>query len=478
MSYVIGVDRDQVQLLPARVEEYVGADAPVRAIEAFVQGLDFGKLGLARVEAETGRPAYDPADLLKLYLYGYLHRVRSSRRLEAETHRNLEVIWLLRGLRPDHWTIAAFRREHRTRFKAVLREFNLICRKLELFGAELVAIDGAKFKAVNSARRHYTAGQLRELVAQIDARIEDYLAQLDHADTEQEGVPGRPAGAELADKLAQLLDRSARTEQVQEVLAATGESELSLTDPDSRGQRKVGVGYNVQVAVDARHHLIAVAEVVQDQNDLAQLHPMAAAAQTALAAKQLQAVADAGYHEAGQLEKCEQAKIETYVPAPPGTAGRSADGANVYPKTYFTYQSERDSYRCPAGQELPFTGEGEDRGRTRRYYYRADACAGCAFKAQCTRGAYRRLSRLPNEAVVERQAARVAARPEVTRQRKTIVEHVFGTLRLWGHDTFLCRGLARVQAEFNLSALAYNLRRVLNLTSVTALLEQLRPVGT
>lgn len=477
MSYIAGLDRQQVHLLPPSVEEYVGEDAPVRAIEAFVRGLDLPALGFSAPPAPTGRPAYDPADLLKLYLYGYLQRVRSSRRLEAETHRNLEVIWLLGGLRPDHWTIAAFRREHRARFRAVFREFNLLCRKLELFGAELIAIDGAKFKAVNSPRRHYTAPQLRELVAQIDTRIEAYLAQLDQADTEQAGAPERPAAKDLATKLAQLQDRRARYAQLQDTLAVTGQTEVSLTDPDSRGQKKVGVGYNVQIAVDAKHDLIVAPEVVQDQNDLAQLHPMATAAQEQLPAAKLSVVADAGYHAADQLENCEQARIETYVPAPAGTGGQTAVGETVYPKSAFTYQAERDSYRCPAGQELPFTGEGQNRGLTRRYYSHAAACAACPRRSECTTAAYRRLSRRPNEAAVERQAARVAARPEVVRERKTIVEHVFGALRLGGHDTFLCRGLAMVRAEFTLSALAYNLRRALNLVGVAGLLAVLRPAG-
>ena len=475
MSYMRGCDRGQTQLLPPSVEEYVGADAPVRAIAAFVAGLDLGALGFGSGPAATGRPAYDPADLLGLYVYGYLQRIRSSRRLEAETHRNLDLIWLLRGLRPDHWTIAAFRREHRARFKAVLREFNLLCRKLELFGAELVAIDGAKFKAVNSPDRHYTAGQLRELVEQIDARIEQYLEQIDQADEEQAGLAVRPS--QLEEKLARLLDRSARTEQLREVLAATGADELSLTDPDSRGQKKVGVGYNVQVAVDAKHDLIAVAEVVQDQNDLAQLHPMAEAAQAALAVEGLRAVADAGYHEAGQLEQCEQAGVDTYVPAAAGTAGRAPDGRAVHPKSAFTYEAAADLYRCPAGQELPFGYAGKNRGKPRRYYYNIAACSGCPQRDGCTTAAYRKISRLENEAVVERQATRVAARPELVRERKTIVEHVFGTLRVWNHDRFLCRGLEMVRAEFGLSALAYNLRRALNVVGVAGLLAQLRPAS-
>lgn len=474
MSFLSGIDRHEVQMLPPSVEEYVAPNAPVRAIDAFVSGLDLKEVGLDRSPAQTGRRPFNPADLMKLYVYGYLHRIRSSRRLEAEACRNLEVIWLIGGLRPDHGTISAFRKEHQQSFKRVLRMFNLLCRKLELFGAELVAIDGAKFKAVNSPRRHYTAEQLRELVAQVDARIADYLEQLDRGDDEQAGAPERPEVPALQEKMAQLLDRSLVYQQLQEALAASGETEVALTDPDSRGQKKVGVGYNVQVAVDAKHDLIVAAEVVQDQNDLAQLHPMAQAAQTELPAPTLNAVADAGYHAAPQLEKCEQAQVTTYVPAPGGTAGRSKDGAAVYPKTEFKYQSDTNSYRCPAGQELPFAAQGHNRGILRHYYYKPTACATCHLKAQCTSADYRRLSRLPNEAVVERQAARVAAKPEIVRERKTIVEHVFGTMRLWGHDTFLCRGLAAVRAEFALSALAYNLRRALNICGVAAILKVLQ----
>jgi transposase len=471
MSYITGLDRAQVQLFPPSVDEYVEENAAVRAIEAFVRGLDLREWG---APAATGRPKYDPAVLLMLYIYGYLQRIRSSRRLEAECYRNLEVIWLLRGLRPDHWTIAAFRREHRARFKAVLREFNLVCRKLELFGAELVAIDGAKFKAVNSWQRHYSAEQLRGLVAQVDGRIEDYLEQLDRADSEQAGTPERPGVEALQEKLRQLLDRATVYQHLQETLSVVEQNEIALTDPDSRGQKKVGVGYNVQVAVDAKHDLIVVAEVVQDQNDLAQLHPMAAAAKAELQSPTLSAVADAGYHHAGQLEKCEAAQIATYVPAPGGTPGRSTDGAQVYPKSDFTYDPTADVYQCPAGHQLPFAGEGDCRGTVRRYYYNRTACAQCALKSQCTKAGYRRLSRLPNEAVVERQAARVAAQPQIVRERKTIVEHVFGTLRMWGHDTFLCRGLEMARAEFTLSGLAYNLRRALNLVGAAKILQVLQ----
>ena len=475
MRYIEGEDRHQAQLLPATVEEYVSAAAPVRVIDAFVDQLDLKALGFVTPRSDTGRPPYNPAMLLKLYAYGYLQRVRSSRRLEAECTRNLEVIWLTGNLRPDHWTVAAFRREHRERFKGVLREFNLVCRKLELFGAELVAIDGAKFKAVNSPKRHYSAAQLTELIAHIDGRIDDYVQQLDQADETAVDLPGQPTADELSAKLTQLQQRRADHAELQAALAASGQTEVSLTDPDSRGQKKVGVGYNVQIAVDARHDLIAADAVEQAANDLGQLAPMAQAAQAQIGVTT--AVADAGYHEAGQLEKCEQANLTTYVPAPGTRSGQANGGAAVYPKERFRYDAMQDCYHCPAGQELARAGEGMKNGKARFYYINKAACRQCPLKAQCTTAGHRTLSRLKNEAVVERQAARVQARPEVVAERKTIVEHVFGTLRMWGHDVFLCRGLEMVRAEFSLSALTYNLRRALNVVGVAAMLALLRPMA-
>jgi transposase len=472
MSYIQGEDRRQEHLLPARVEDYVAAGAPVRVIDAFVDQLDLAALGFLTAAAATGRPGYHPAVLLKLYVYGYLQRIRSSRRLEAESVRNLEVIWLTGHLRPDHWTIAAFRREHRERFKGVLREFNLVCRRLELFGAELVAIDGAKFKAVNSPKRHYTAEQLAELVVHIDARIADYVTQLDQADEAAADLPGQPTADELAAKLAQLQTRRAHHAELHTALVATGQTEASLTDPDSRGQQKVGVGYNVQLAVDAKHHLIAAETVVQAANDLGQLQPLAEAARAALGVTQV--VADAGYHERGQLAGCEQAGLTTYVPAPGTRAGQGAGGQAVYPKAQFTYDPAQDAYHCPAGRRLPRASSGTKHGKPCVYYYDLAACAGCAQRARCTTSPYRKISRLANEAAVERQAARVAAYPGFVAWRKEIVEPVFGTLREWGHDRFLCRGLALVRAEFSLSALAYNLRRALSVCGVAPMLAALR----
>ncbi len=476
MSYQRGPDRSQVQLLPPCLDDYVCANSPVRFIEAFVEGLDLEQLGFQRAEpAETGRPGYDPADLLKLYIYGYLNRIRSSRRLEAECQRNLELMWLLRTIHPDFKTIADFRKDNRSCFKSVFKQFNLLCRKLELFGAELVAIDGSKFKAVNNPSRRYTAEQLQELVKKIEERIEAYLQQLEQQDAEAEGVSANPTRQGLEGKLQQLRQRKGQYDQGIAEMKRSQETEIFLTDNESRSQKRVGAGYNVQVAVDAKHDLIVEPQVVQDANDLGQLSGMAQAARDSLEVKTLKIAADAGYHEAMQLERCEAENLETYVPVPGGrsgqtTSGQTKDGQAVYPKQAFAYEADRDVYRCPAGQELPKASECLVKGKTKLYYYNMQACAGCGLRKECTTSSYRRIARLANEAVVERQAQRVRAHPELVAKRKTIVEHVFGTLRNWGHDIFLTRGLNSVRAEFALSALSYNLRRALKVVGTAGLL--------
>ena len=305
MSYQRGPDRSQVQLLPPCLDDYVPANSPVRFIEVFVEGLNLKALGFQRAEpADTGRPAYHPADLLKLYLYGYLNRIRSSRRLEAESQRNLELIWLLRTIHPDFKTIADFRKDNRQCFKNLFKQFNLLCRKLDLFGAELVVIDGSKFKAVNNPSRRYTAEQLQELVKKVEERIEAYLEQLDRQDAEVEGVSANPTRQALEQKLQHLRERQGDYGRCIAELKQTGEKEIFATDNESRSQKRVGAGYNVQLAVDAKHDLIVEPQVVQDANDLGQLSSMAQSARDSLEVKTLKVVADAGYHEAVQLERC------------------------------------------------------------------------------------------------------------------------------------------------------------------------------
>jgi transposase len=475
MSYRKGPDRSQSQLLPACLEDYVPAEAPVRFIDVFVDGLDLKELGFQRAEPNaTGRPPYDPADLLKLYVYGYLNRIRSSRRLEAEAKRNLELLWLLRSIAPDFKTIADFRKDNRPCFKGVLKQFNLLCRKLELFGAELVAIDGSKFKALNNPKRSLTAKELAELLAQVDARIEQYLVQLDQNDTEAEGAGANPTRQNLEQKLSTLRERKGQYEQWIKELSRGQQQSLGATDPESRPQQTGQLGYNVQVAVDAKHDLIVESQVVQDANDLQQLCPMAQAAQQALAVGSLKVVADAGYYSAGQVAACDRAGLETYVPANRHATGQSKGTQAVYPKEAFQFDPVRDRYRCPGGQELVRKGEALHAGLRRIEYNNLKACRGCALRAQCTQGRYRRIYRSTDEAAVERLAQRVNRCPELIAKRKTIVEHVFGTLRNWGQDEFLTRGLAAVRAEFSLSCLAYNLRRMLQLVSLQKLGEAAR----
>jgi transposase len=472
MSYHKGPDRSQTQLLPPCLEDYVPANAPVRFMDAFVDGLDLKQLGFERAEpSATGRPPYDPADLLKLYIYGYLHRIRSSRRLEAESKRNLELMWLLRTVSPDFKTIADFRKDNRPCFKGVLKQFNLLCRKLDLFGAELVAIDGSKFKAFNNPKRCCTAKELAELINKVDERIEHYLRQLDQSDAEAEGVAANPSRADLEQKLLSLQERKGQYEQWIKDLSQGQQAQMGLTDPESRGQRQVGIGYNVQVAVDAKHDLIVESEVVQDANDLGQLGPMARAAQQQLGVQQLKVVADAGYHAAAQLAACEAAGIETYLPAHKHCSGQSKEGRAVYPKEAFHYDSVQDLYRCPAGQELTRTYEHKEANRTRICYENPKACRTCPMRAQCTQAEHRRIYRLPDEPAVERLIRRVQAHPELIAKRKTIVEHIFGTLRNWGQDEFVTCGLAAVRAEFSLSSLVYNLRRVLQLVTLEKFLK-------
>jgi transposase len=310
MHHIEGLDRDQAQLLPARVDDYVEADNPVRFIDAFVDGLDLQEAGFARVQPKpTGRPGYDPADLLKLYIYGYVNRVRSSRRLEAETRRNLEVIWLLRHLQPDFKTIADFRKDNRHAFKAVFRQFVLLCRKLDLFGRELIAVDGTRLKAVNSTDRNFTREKLTKLIQSADERLADYLARLDRTDAEEDTASSRRA-KNLADKLAALQQRRAWQVELLQELERTGESQISLTDPDSRAMAsypKVGVGYNAQVAVDAKHKLIVEQHVTNAGSDLGLLAPTAGAAKEVLGVERIEAVADKGYYKGEDIQACEEA---------------------------------------------------------------------------------------------------------------------------------------------------------------------------
>jgi transposase len=470
MNHRIGLDRSQTLLFPERLEDYVAAENPVRFLDAFVGSLELQALGFAKARcADTGRPPYDPAALLKLYLYGYLHRIRSSRLLEAECQRNVEVIWLLGKLAPDFKTIADFRKDNLQPLKAVARQFTLFCRKLELFGGELLAIDGSKFAAVNARDQNFNANKLQELITRADARLAEYLQQLDTADTTEPDSASLTKN-ELAAKIAALHEKQ---DWHKELLAELDEEQkqVSVTDPDTRKMPTAHgmiVGYNAQMAVDAKHKLIAAEEVTNAVTDFQQLAEVALAAKTNLELKQTEVVADAGYYNAAEVSRCVEQGITPYIPKA-DTSANTARG--LYGKSQFKYDAGKDVYVCPAGAELTHRFNTYELGRELRYY-RASGCKTCALKKQCTRNkANRTITREENEELMETMAARMKAQPEKFKLRKMLAEHPFGTIKRWfGYTHFLLKGLEKVRCEWSLTTLAYNLKRVLNLVSFQKLM--------
>ena len=366
MNHRAGLDRSQTLLFPERLEDYIAAENPVRFLDAFVASLDVLALGFAKARcAETGRPPYDPADLLRLYLYGYLHRLRSSRLLEKECHRNVELIWLMRQLRPDFKTIADFRKENLQPIKAVARQFMLLCRKLELFGGELLAIDGSKFKALNSKDRNFNEKKLQELIAAADARLAEYFAALDAADaSEPPAVP--PSRGDLQQKIATLQEKKKWWEELLAELQSNAQSQVSLSDPDSRlmhTRQGAQMSYNAQVAVDAKHKLIAEAQVTNAVTDIRQLAAVAQAAKENLGVERIDVVADTGYYNAAAVRRCVAAGITPYVPKA-DTSANTAQG--LFGKSRFRYDAAADVYRCPAGQSLSYRFSDQTLKPTRR----------------------------------------------------------------------------------------------------------------
>ena len=471
MGHISGEERGQATLFPATPDEYINAENPVRFIDAFVASLKLSELGFVRAQpAATGRPGYAPGDLLRLYLYGYLNRVRSSRRLELEAGRNLEVMWLLRRLKPDFKTIADFRARNPQALTAACKQFVALCRQWDLFGGELVAVDGSKFRASNSRERIFTANQLSKRLERIEQKIREYLAELDETDRREESAPAtaRLSAQELREKIAKLQQRQHRYQGLQEQLAQQQTTQIAQTDPDARlmhqSQAQGGgsaVAYNVQSVVDAKHKLIVAHDVTTDSSDRQQLARMATKAQQALGVAHLAVVADQGYYDGDEVAACEEAGIAAYVSKPHTSKNL---GRGLFSKEDFVYDSHGDRYRCPGEEWLSYRGTHTDAGRRVKYYFTA-ACAGCKLRARCTAAkGPRRIKRLVKEEALERMAARVRAQPEKLAQRQAPVEHPFGTLkRAWNHAHFLLRTLPKVSAEFSLSVLAYNLRRVLSI---------------
>ena len=480
-TFKSGESRHQASLLPPRVEDYVGPDNPVRAIESFVCALDLAKLGFRHADRgcdEAGQPPYDPADLLRLYLYGYINQIRSSRRLEREACRNLELIWLLRSLKPGYRTIANFRKENWAALKAVNRRFVLVIRALGLVGGSIVAIDGSFFHGDASKASIFTRKRLAEQIAKLDQEIEAYGKSLEDNDAAEASKPGNDrlddpsggGGGDIGAKVAALMARRSRAQGDLARLEETGETQLSLTDPDARLLVKSGqgvAGYNVQAAVDDKHNLIVASEVVNDSSDVGQLHTMAKAAKDVLEAETLQALADEGYYSSLELKACEDDGIVAYVPIPEGSGYLEKKGR--FSLKDFAYDAVVDAYRCPAGELLrPMEGHWENTsGRIEiRYASSTKDCRACPLKTRCLspKASRRTIARWEHEDVLERHRARMQGSGELMRRRSAIVEHPFGTLKCRaGYRHFLVRGFNKVRGEWSLMALCYNFTRVLNI---------------
>ena len=474
--FIEGQDRSQVTLLPECLDDYLGEDNPVRVVDVFVDELRLEELGFEGAQpAVTGRPSYHPAVLLKIYIYGYLNQVQSSRRLEREAQRNVELMWLTGRLAPDFKTIADFRKDHGAAIRNVCREFVLLCRRLQLFADGVVVIDGSKFKAVNNRDKNFSRRKIEVRRQQLEHSINRYLAELDRADRQPELVlPERVS--RLQQKVSKIKEQMHELGQIEQRLQTTGERQVSLTDPDARSMAtsRLGsavVGYNVQAAVDAKHHMIVAHEVTNSITDQGQLPAMAKATKEAIGHPKPTVLADRGYFEGYDILECERAGIETLVPKPL-TSNSKFQGR--FDKRDFIYDKGRDVYRCPAGQIAIYRFTAVEDGKTLRKYW-SSACPSCHLKPQCTPAPCRRISRWEHEEVVEAVQARLDATPEASRVRQRTVEHVFGTLKAWmGSTHFLTRTLPRVRTEMSLQVLAYNLQRAIKIVGAATLMAEMR----
>jgi transposase len=472
--FIEGENRNQSTLFPECLEDYVTEDNPVRVIEVFVDELDLGQLGFGRVDPKvTGRPAYHSSMLLKLYIYAYLNRVQSSRRIERETQRNVELMWLTGRLMPDHKTISNFRKDNGKAIRGVCREFVVLCRHLNLFTQALVVIDGSKFKAVNNRDRNFTRAKMKRRLAQIEASLDRYFDQLERADREESSIADVKT-VNLKDKIATLKQEMTRLNALDVQMQEAPDKQVSLTDPDARSMKSRGngiVGYNVQTAVEPEHHLIVTHEVTNKGSDRDQLSPMATQAREAMDVEDLTVIADAGYFKSKEILSCHEAGITANVPKPE-TSDKRAKG--MFGRRDFRYVPEQDEYRCPANEHLTWRYTTEENGLTVHRYWSSN-CQTCAMKAQCTTGKQRRVTRWEHEAILEAMQERLDCDPEIMRVRRQTVEHPYGTLKAWmGSTHFLTRTLDRVSTEMSLHVLAYNLKRVMNILGVKPLIQAIQ----
>src|SRR5216683_933975 len=474
--FVEGEDRRQGVLLPEYLDDNVSEENPVRVIDVFVDELDLEMLGFEGVVPEaTGRPGYHPGALLKIYIYGYINQIASSRRLERETQRNVEMMWLTGRLTPDFKTIADFRKDNGRAIRATCRQFIALCRRLDLFAHAVAAIDGSRFKAVNTRDKNFTRASIQRRMEQVEASIERYMAALETADR-QEGDVAEAKAVRLKDKIASLKAQMQAFKALEVEVHAAPDQQVSLTDPDARAMATNGkgtgmVGYNVQTAVDTKHHLIVAHEVTNIGNDRGQLSGMAGQAKAAMGVEALDVLADRGYFKGEEVLACEPLGVTPYVPKPL-TSGAKAEGR--FGKQDFVYVAEDDAYRCPAGEKLTWRFNSVEDGMILHTYW-TTTCADCPLKSKCTTSKLRRIRRWEHEAVIDAMQERLDRAPRAMRVRLATVEHPFGTIKAWmGATHFKTKTLEKVRTEMSLHVLAYNLKRVIAILGAGALLEAMR----
>jgi len=478
-GFIEGADRRQRALLPECLDDYVNEDNPARAVDAFVEALDLAGLGFVTEPGATGRPGYHPGLMLRIYLYGYLNQIQSSRRLERECGRNLELIWLTGRLKPDFKTIADFRKDNGQAIRKVCGQFVALCRGVGLLNSAVVAIDGSRFKAVNAKAKNYTREKLRRKLGEIDAAIGKYLAELDRADEVQEttGIALPEARIDRATrKLAHLQKEAARYRAIENRMEATGETQVSLSDPDARSMATTArmpriVGYNVQSVVEAEHHLIVAHEVTMHGYDRDALSAMAGAASEVMPTEQIEAIADKGYYKGEEIVACEASGVAVVVPKP---LTSNAGARGLFDKADFSYLADEDVYRCPAGERLRYRFTGRQDGKDMRTYW-SGACSDCALRNRCTTSKERRVRRWEHEDVLDRVQKRLDDDPSKLALRSMTVEHPFGTIKSWmGATHFKMRTLKNVATEMALHVLAYNMTRVMNIIGIPALINAIR----
>ena len=472
-DFIEGENRHQATLFPEQLDDYIAEDNADRVIDLFIECLDLSAMGFKTVPEDLGRPAYHPATMLKLDVYGYLNRVQSTRRLEREAGRNVELMWLLGRLTPDFKTIADFRKDNAKAVRSVCREFVMVCRKLNLLSEAFVAIDGSKFNAVNNRDRNFTRAKLKRRLEDIDKNIDRYLAQIESADRLEASI-AKSKTERLENKISKLKKEIERLNDIEVQLEATPDKQISLTDPDSRSMKSRGagiVGYNVQLAVEPKHHLIVAHEVTNASNDRSQLEHISMQAKEAIGTEELSVVADRGYYSGEEIKACDDANIKVYLPKCQ-TSGNQSKG--LFGKRDFIYHPEADEYECPGGERAIYRFTGQEKGKTIKRYW-SSACPQCALKLQCTTGVNRRISRWEHEEVLDAVEDRINQEPERMAARRNTVEHPFATFKSWmGYTHFQTRTLEHVSTEMSLHVLAYNLKRMMNIFGVSGLIQAIQ----